>query len=495
MKLNALLMDSEILEIHNPVADIDVSSIAYNSLKVKPNSLFVAIKGLKTDGHKYIPDAIKKGAVLIVIEHDLDHYEDGIMYVKVKDARHMLGTMASRFYDHPSEKITVSGVTGTNGKTSVTYMLKSIFEADNHTCGLMGTINNQIGHTILDNDGRTTPDSLEIQEMISEMLDAGCDHLMMEVSSHALDLDRINGVALDYAIFSNLTQDHLDYHKTFENYFEAKAKLFTYSRKANIINCDDEWGRKLYERCKENSPAATYSYGLHDPSYDFYAKDMTFSMNGTHFTLVTPDGETEIDLKLAGEVMVYNALAAIANAYLEKVDMEIIKKALSSMQGVEGRMELLDLDTDFDIIIDYAHSPDSLERLLKSVKSMYPEGQLYLVFGCNGDRDKEKRPIMGRIAGEFADYVVVTSDNPASEDPQSIIDTVAAAVAEKTDAYETVLRRWDAIYHAVTLPKAGDVLVLAGKGHEKQETMADENLYYNEWETAEEAVRRLKAQA
>ena len=219
---------------------------------------------------------------------------------------------------------------------------------------------------------------------------------------------------------------------------------------------------------------------------------MKYSIEGTRYTLVTKDGEEEIFVSIPGEVMVYNSMAAIINALLEGISIEVIKEALASMSGVEGRMERLELDTDFDIIIDYAHSPDSLERLLKSVKTMY-DGKVYLVFGCNGDRDKEKRPIMGRIAGEFADHVIVTSDNPASEDPQSIIDTVAAAVAEKTDACETVLRRWDAIYYAATLPKAGDVLVLAGKGHEKQETMKDENLYYNEWETAEEAVRRLKA--
>ena len=493
MKLQELLMDSEILEIHNAIPDIDIKHIAYNSRKVTPGSMFVAIKGFKTDGHKYISQAIEAGAVLIVYEHALDSYADGVMYVKVANARHMLGTMASRFYGHPSEKLVVSGVTGTNGKTSVTCMLKDIFETAGRKCGLMGTINNQIGHRILDNAGRTTPDSLEVQEIIGEMVEAGCDNLMMEVSSHALDLDRVNGVAFDYAIFTNLTQDHLDYHKTFENYFEAKAKLFTYSRKANIINCDGEWGRKLYDRCIADSPAATYSYGLNSQDYDFYAKDMNYTMEGTHFTLVTPAGETLVFLNMAGEVMVANALAAAANAYLEGVDTAIIVQALGHLSGVEGRMERLHLDTDFDIIIDYAHSPDSLEHLLKSVKAMY-NGKVYLVFGCNGDRDREKRPIMGRIAGEFADYVIVTSDNPASEDPQSIIDTVAAAVAEKTDAYETVLRRWDAIYHAVTLPKAGDVLVLAGKGHEKQETMATENLYYNEWETAEEAVRRLKAQ-
>lgn len=491
MKLNRLLEDPEIIEVRNNNPELEIEQIAYNSQKAVSGSMFVAIKGLQTDGHKYIKDAVNRGAVLVVYEHDLEDYEDHIMYVKVKNARHMLGTMASRFYSHPSKAISITGVTGTNGKTTITHMLKSIFQTAGRKCGLIGTINNQIGDEIIDNAGRTTPDSLEVQEIVSEMVEAGCQNLVMEVSSHALDLDRVNGVAFDYGIFSNLTQDHLDYHETFEHYFEAKAKLFTYTSKANIINCDDEWGQKLYARCAEKKGVACYSYGL-SPECDFYAKDVRCGVKGTHYTLVTKDGQEAIYLSIPGEVMVYNSMAAIINALLEGIDFETIKGALAKMTGVEGRMERLELGTDFDIMIDYAHSPDSLERLLKSVKGMYA-GKVYLVFGCNGDRDKAKRPIMGRIAGEFADYVIVTSDNPASEDPQSINDTVAAAVAEKTDQYETVLRRWDAIYHAVTLPKAGDVLVLAGKGHEKQETMADENLYYNEWETAEEAVRRLKA--
>lgn len=490
MKLNRILEDPEILEVRNNKPELDVYCIVYNSLKVVPNSMFVAIEGLKTDGHRYIPGAIEKGATIIIYENDLDDYKDGVMYVKVKNSRHMLGTMASRFYGQPSDKISITGVTGTNGKTTITYMLKHIFKTADRKCGLIGTINNQIDDRIIDNAGRTTPDSLEVQEIISEMVDAGCENLVMEVSSHALDLDRVNGVSFDYAIFSNLTQDHLDYHKTFENYFEAKAKLFEYSTKANIVNCDDPWGQKLYERCAAKKGVPVYSYGF-DEKCDFYAKDMVYNIKGTHYTLVTKDGEEAITLSIPGEFMVYNSMAAIINALVDGVSMEIIKKALANMAIVEGRMERLELDTDFDIIIDYAHSPDALEKLLKAVRKMY-DGRIILVFGCNGDRDKEKRPIMGRIAGEWADYVVVTSDNPASEEPQDIIDTVAAAVAEKTDQYTTVLERWNAIYHAVTLAKPGDVLVLAGKGHEKQEIMRTETLYYNEWETAEEAVRQLK---
>lgn len=491
MKLDKILQDREIVEVRGNNPDIEIEHIAYNSSKVRPKGMFVAIPGFKTDGHKYIDNAIEKGADVIIHEHDLEHYQEGIMYIKVRNARHMLGTMASRFYDHPTEKLAVTGVTGTNGKTTITYMLKTIFTLAGRKCGLLGTINNQIGDQILDNAGRTTPDSLEVQEIMSEMVEAQCDNVVMEVSSHALDLERVNGVAFDYGIFSNLTEDHLDYHKTFENYFEAKAKLFTMTSKANIINYDDTWGKKLYKRCMNRKGVAVYSYGC-QPNCDFYAKDLKYGVNGTRYTLVTKDGEEEIFVSIPGEFMVYNSMAAIINALLEGISMDTIKEALSTMHTVEGRMEHLNLDTDFDIIIDYAHTPDALQKLLESVRRMY-NGRIVLVFGCNGDRDKMKRPIMGNIAGELADYVIVTSDNPASEDPQSIIDVVAAAVAEKTTAYETVLNRWDAIYRAVYIPQPGDVLVLAGKGHEKQEILKDETLYYNEWETAAEAVRRLKA--
>lgn len=491
MKLDKIFQDPEIVEVRNNDPDIDIQHIVYNSQKVVPGSAFVAIKGFKTDGHRYVQDAINRGAVAIVYEYDLDDYVDGVMYIKVRNARHMLGTMASRFYGHPSEKLSVTGVTGTNGKTTITYMLKKIFTLAGRKCGLFGTINNQIGDEILDNAGRTTPDSLEVQEMMAAMVEKKCDNVVMEVSSHALDLDRVNGVAFDYAIFTNLTEDHMDYHKTFENYFEAKAKLFTYSSKANIINCDDEWGKKLYDRCSGYKGVAVYSYGMNE-ACDFYAKDLEYSTKGTRYTLVTKDGETEIFVGIPGEVMVYNSMPAIINALLEGIPLEIIKEGLATMETAEGRMEILNLDTDFDVIIDYAHTPDALERLLKSVRKMY-DGKIILVFGCNGDRDRQKRPMMGHIAGELADYVVVTSDNPASEDPQSIIDVVAEAVAEKTDCYTTKLCRTDAVDYAVTLPGPGDVLVLAGKGHEKQEIMKDEVLYYNEWDAVKEAIARMKS--
>ncbi|MBC3797581.1 UDP-N-acetylmuramoyl-L-alanyl-D-glutamate--2,6-diaminopimelate ligase [Acetobacterium tundrae] len=490
MKLEELIQDLKVLEIKNNISEKKISKVVYNSKETEKESIFVAIVGYITDGHKYIGNAIDQGACAVVYQNDLAEYDKNVTYIKVSDSRFALGLLANRFYHKPSESMVVTGVTGTNGKTSLTYMLKHIFEMQGEKCGLIGTIQNLVEDEVIDNRGRTTPESLEIQEIIKEMKDADCSHLFMEVSSHGLALDRVNGVAFDYGIFTNLTQDHLDYHKTFQNYFDAKAKLFYHVKKANIINGDDQWGQMLCEILEEKTDTPIITYGKNSTN-DYVASDMVFNMNGTTFTLVTPVGEEEIFLSIPGEVMVYNAMAAMINAIEEGVPMAIIKKAMASMPGVEGRMEHLDVDALFDVVIDYAHSPDSLEKLLKSIREIF-KGRIVLVFGCNGDRDKEKRPIMGRIAGEFADIVVITSDNPASENPMDIINAVAAGVREKTDQYYTVETRKEGVYFGASLCKSGDVLVLAGKGHEKQEIMKDETLYYNEWDTVREAIARLK---
>lgn len=490
MKLEKLMTELKIIKIRNNQPDCDIKKICYNSREALPGSLFVAIPGYVTDGHQYIGKAISQGAVAVVHQDELADYQAQVCYIKVADSRHALGLLGSSFYGKPSAAMVVTGITGTNGKTSLTYMLKHIFETEGKKCGLIGTIHNLIGDQVVDNRGRTTPESLEVQEIINEMKERGCSHLFMEVSSHGLALDRVNGVGFDYGIFTNLTQDHLDYHKTFDNYFDAKAKLFFQVKKANIINGDDPWGRKLGDMLSEKSSVPVITYGL-KAGCDYWAKDLVFGAKGTEFTLVTPAAEEKLFLNIPGEFMVYNALAAIIAAVAEGVPMAVIRDALATMPGVEGRMEILDVEAPFDVVIDYAHSPDSLEKLLQSVRKIFT-GRIILVFGCNGDRDKEKRPIMGRIAGEYADMVVVTSDNPASENPLDIINAVAAGVREKTDQVATVELRQEGIYYGATLCRPGDVLVLAGKGHEKQEIMKDETLYYNEWDTAREAIARLK---
>ncbi|KNZ40623.1 UDP-N-acetylmuramoyl-L-alanyl-D-glutamate--2,6-diaminopimelate ligase [Acetobacterium bakii] len=490
MRLESIIKDLEILEIINQQANYEVKKLAYNSSDAQEDTLFVAIPGYKTDGHKYVGNAIAKGARIVVHQNPLNEYDDRVVYIRVHDSRFALGLMAAAFYKNPSKDMVVTGITGTNGKTTITYMLKTIFEASGKKCGLIGTIHNLVDNRIMDNRGRTTPESLEVHEIIREMRDACCNYLSMEVSSHGLALDRVNGVDFDYGIFTNLTQDHLDYHKTFENYFDAKAKLFYQVKKANIINGDDQWGKMLCEILEEKTDIPIITYGM-EPTNDYIARDMVYGVSGTTYTLITPVKEEEIYLNIPGDFMVFNSMAAIINAIEEGVAMECIKKAVATMPGIEGRMERLNVDASFDVIIDYAHSPDSLEKLLQSVRKIY-DGRIVLVFGCNGDRDREKRPIMGRIAGANADIIVVTSDNPASENPMDIIHAVAAGVAEKNQNYTTVEKRVDGVYYGASLCKPGDVLVLAGKGHEKQEIMKAETLYYNEWDTAREAVARLK---
>jgi len=490
MKIKLIIKELEVLEIINKEKNDEVKKIAYNSRDADVGTLFVAIPGYVTDGHKYIGSAITQGARVVVYQNPLTEYSDQVTYIKVPNSRFALGIIAAAFYGKPSEEMIVTGITGTNGKTSITYMLKTVFEAAGKKCGLIGTIHNLIGNEIIENRGRTTPESLEVQEIIGEMRDASCDYLSMEVSSHGLALDRVNGVAFDYGIFTNLTQDHLDYHKTFENYFDAKAKLFYQVKKANIINRDDRWGKRLCEILEEKTETPIITYGL-EPTNDYIARNMVYEVSGTYFTLITPVREENIYLNIPGEFMVYNSMAAIINALEEGVSMAIIKNAMATMPGIEGRMERLDVEAPFDVIIDYAHSPDSLEKLLQSVRKIY-NGRIVLVFGCNGDRDREKRPIMGRIAGAYADSIVVTSDNPASENPMDIINAVAAGVAEKTENYTTVETRAEAVYYGAFICNPGDVLVLAGKGHEKQEIMKDEILYYNEWDTVKAAIKRLK---
>lgn len=490
MKLSQIVSDVDVLEKIG-ASDPEISVLSINSKEVTPGTLFFAIPGLKTDGHKYIESAVENGATAVLYSSPQESYQEGVVYVRVEDPRHALGLCAASFYEHPTKDMIMTGVTGTNGKTSVTMMLKRILSLAGRKTGLIGTIHNEIGDVVVENDGRTTPDAIEAQKTFRMMKDADCVDVCMEVSSHALELERVNGTDFDYGIFTNLTHEHLDFHHTMENYFKAKSKLFYMTAKGNAVNIDDPWGQKLYDDLKQ-AGRPVYSYSLQKDA-DFRATECRYTEAGTSFNLTLPNGKQEgFFLSLPGEFNTYNALPVIAVAIDEGIPMPLIKQTMAEMPIVEGRMEHLDLDVPYDVIIDYAHTPDALEKLLIAVRKIYKDQRIVLVFGCNGDRDKEKRPVMGEIAGRLADHIVVTSDNPASENPMDIIDVVAAAVSEINPNCDTVEKRWDAIDYAVTLPHKGDVLVLAGKGHEKQETMATENLYYNEWDAVTSAVRKLK---
>lgn len=473
MKLRELIKDEEIIESRGAVdMDFDISDVVYDSRKATANSMFVAIFGFATDGHKFIEPAIKAGAKVIVHQADLETYHDDVMYFKVVDCRRLLGIIAGRFFGNPSEKITITGITGTNGKTSSTYFLTDIFAQAGKTCARMGTINNQIADTVYDNKGRTTSESRDTQEFIAKAVDAGADELVMEASSQALDLDRLTNVHFDYGLFTNLTQDHLDYHKTFENYFNAKAMLFDQTEKVAIINGDDKWGRKLIDRIHEKHPdlkVLTYGEDPDGLGVDYKLSDIHCTTKGSRFKL-TYKGETEdLFLDVLGRFMVYNATGVIMAAREEGVSWDDIRTSLADAPVVEGRMERIKTDLDFDIVVDYAHTPDALENLLKTVQEL-SEGRVIVVFGCGGDRDHGKRPKMGKIAAENADYSVLTSDNSRSEDPEKILDDIEVAVRPLTKNYTRITDRRDATVYALKMAKPGDVVVFAGKGHEKTET-------------------------
>ncbi len=469
--------------------DFQISGIAYDSRTAGPGDLFCAIRGYETDGHRFIPQAVGSGVTAVLCEEIPEGNFPGVLFIRAENTRHLLGPAAARFYDMPCDSMTTVGVTGTNGKTSITSLTRDIFAKAGYKAGLIGTIHNMIGDEILDNKGRTTPESSDMQALLAHMRDQGCSFVAAEGSSHALYLDRLNGTRFDYSIFTNLTQDHIDFHKTMEDYYQAKKKLFAMTRRADIINIDDEHGRRLYGEL-QNGPLPVYSYGF-SPEADFQTKDLDLSLQGTEFTIGRKDGDIRIFTPVIGDFMAVNATAAAAAALLEGIDAETIREALAEPSEITGRMDLVKTGAPFEVIIDYAHSPDSLEKLLQTVKDIHPDGKVVVVFGANGDRDKAKRPMMGRAAGANADFVVVTSDNPASEEPQAIIDAVVEGVREKTDRYETVIRRQDGIRRAAELCEPGDVLVCAGKGHELQEILQDGYHPYSEWDTVREAVRSL----
>lgn len=462
--------------------NVEIKSVQYDSRKVKPGDIFFAIEGFNVDGHKFIDKAIENGAKAIVVQKPVE-YVEGITYISVDDSRKVLALAASSYYGHPSRKMKVIGVTGTNGKTTSAFMLKAILEEKGYKVGLIGTIANYIGKTEIHTD-KTTPESLELQGLFQEMVENGVDYCVMEVSSHSLDLHRVYGIEFTEGIFTNLTQDHLDYHKTFENYFNAKAKLFSMS-KNSIINIDDTYGKRLVEMVKGN--ITTYSL-LKDSDLKGY--NLNLHSRGIGFTLNHQGHEIVIQLSIPGKYNVYNALGCIGVALNEGVDLYTIKNALEKVT-VPGRCEIITLDNHlgFDVIVDYSHTPDSLENILKNVREFTP-GKLICVFGCGGDRDRTKRPIMGEIGTELSDFAIITSDNPRTEDPCSIIEEIRAGV--KKNNYEMLENRREAIKRAMCIATKGDIIVIAGKGHETYQILKDKTIDFDERKVVAEIIKELE---
>ncbi|HET8580591.1 MAG TPA: UDP-N-acetylmuramoyl-L-alanyl-D-glutamate--2,6-diaminopimelate ligase [Nitrospiraceae bacterium] len=482
------------------VAVVDVTE---DSRLVKPGSLFVAVKGGKVDGHAYVHQAVQAGASAVVMQAGLPSaggteqgFIPSVPMIRVKDSRRALGLLASRLHHDPSLRLAMVGVTGTNGKTTITYLCKAVLEKAGRRVGIIGTVAYQIGSERL-NASHTTPNAVELQALLARMVSTGLDTAVMEVSSHALALDRIAGCEFDMAIYTNLTQDHLDFHSDMEDYFKAKLCLFTSLRpvgnkprpKRAIINVDDPRGGRVCEA----SPVPYWTYSIRSRS-DIRAVDVRLSLAGTSFTALTPAGRFSVESPLVGEHNVYNILAAIGVGLQEGLSPDVIRAGIHSVANVPGRFERVEAGQDFTVVVDYAHTEDALVRLLGTAQAL-KTGRIITVFGCGGDRDRAKRPKMGRAAAEQSDLVILTSDNPRSEDPMAILREVEAGVREVHDPtdparvrYKVIADRRQAIETAVREAKRGDMVLIAGKGHEDYQVIGANRLHFDDCEVAREAI-------
>ena len=456
MKLKDLLAGIPVLEMTaDPEWNID--QVAYDSRKVTPGSLFVAISGFASDGNRFIPMAMEKGAVAVVTAKKPDA---DVPYILVASDRLALALIGCNFYGHPAESMTMIGVTGTNGKTSVTLLLKQVLEKTlGAKVGLIGTMENRIGDLVIPTE-RTTPESFELQSLFAQMRDAGCTHVVMEVSSHAVALERIGGVRFDVAAFTNLTEDHLDFHKTMENYCDTKAELFARCDKA-VFNRDDEW----FTRVSAKAGADVLTTAVKGTA-DLVARDLQLRADGISFTAVKGDEAAQVRLQIPGRFTVYNALTVLGIADRLGISLSAAAAALAEAKGVKGRVEVVPTPgKPYTVLIDYAHTPDGLENVLTSVRD-YCKGRLIAVFGCGGDRDPIKRPIMGRIGVQNSDLAIITSDNPRTEDPNAIISDILAGIAQEDGEYIVIENRRKAIQYAMDKAQKDDIIILAGKGHE-----------------------------
>jgi UDP-N-acetylmuramoyl-L-alanyl-D-glutamate--2,6-diaminopimelate ligase len=469
-------------EIIQGKIDIEINKINYDSRKVKELDIFVCIKGYATDGHKYIDKAIENGAKVILIQDDIEIDEKKITIIKCADTRKALAVMGANYYENPSSKMKLIGITGTNGKTTTAFMIKEILEANNRKVGLIGTIANYIGSEKIHTE-RTTPESLELQELFFEMVNKGVEYCVMEVSSHSLELDRVYGVKFEVGIFTNLTRDHLDFHKTFENYYKAKFKLFDRSR-IKIINIDDNYGKQVINDLNELKADNVFSFSVKEES-DFKTSAEEMGSRDIKFKVNIEKNEQFI-LNIPGEYNIYNALGAILACFKLGIPIENIKNGIKNAV-VPGRCERVanEYHLPYEIIVDYAHTPDGLENILKTTKA-FTKGKLISIFGCGGDRDKVKRPQMGKISIDIADVTIITSDNPRSEEPMDIIKDIEEGLSK--DKYMVIENRKQAIKKAIEMATEGDVIVIAGKGHETYQILKNETIHFDEREVVKEIL-------
>jgi UDP-N-acetylmuramoyl-L-alanyl-D-glutamate--2,6-diaminopimelate ligase len=504
MQLAQLIEGLQIKDVHGTLTG-DIKNISHNSKKIGYDGLFVALKGSRANGHDYIPEAIASGATALIVEEDTPVEKD-VPIIKVPDARVALAIVADCFYQHPSRKLTVIGITGTNGKTTISYLLESILKESGYHPGVIGTIEYRFGkqhHAA----PHTTPNALDLQIIMKEMLDAKTSHLILEVSSHALEQHRVEAVNFDIAVFSNLSAEHLDYHGTMERYGKAKELLFTYylnhsskEKTYAVINYDDPFGRILCTRTN----AQLFRYGSTE-GIELSVKDTTLTSDGLSFLVNTPQGELELNASLIGRFNIANILAAVGAALAQDIPLKSIRKGITQVRSIPGRLERIPNEIGLTILVDYAHTSDALEHVLTTLKDLHPR-RLITVFGCGGDRDKTKRGPMGAAATSKSDLAIITSDNPRTEDPHDIIEQIKAGIdhsnttyydvhgltdADQCNGYSIIADRRAAIRTAVNLTKPGDILLVAGKGHEDYQIIGNQRYHFSDREEIIHALSTL----
>lgn len=455
----------------------EIDRIIYDSRIKTQNGLFIAIEGYKTDGHNYIEAAIENGAKTVLVQKDIEVKQD-VTVVRVSDTRLAMALIANSAYNHPSEKFELVGVTGTNGKTSITFLLGEILEDYNKKIGIIGTIENRIGTQILKAE-RTTPESVDLQALFDKMLQNEVDTAIMEVSSHALELNRVAGSKFKVGVFTNLTQDHLDFHITMENYAKAKSKLFSMCE-VGVVNKDSDY----IEVVARDAKCKLITYGI-DNVADYRASNVIITAAGVEYNLICPEGSFCVYVPIPGKFTVYNTLAVIASARVLGIPMNVILETLSHAKGVPGRVQTFKSSKGYSVLVDYAHTPDGLENVLSTIKE-FAVGNIITVFGCGGDRDRTKRPLMGKIAGMYSDYVFITSDNPRTEEPLKILDDIEDGIKYVCDKYEKIEDRKKSIEKALSIAQKDDVILIAGKGHENYQILKDRIIHFDDSEIVQQ---------
>lgn len=477
MNLQELLKNLKITKLDG-TDRMEITGITFDSRQVKPGNLFVCISGFAVDGHKFAKSAVEQGALAVVAERDLG--DIGVTCIQVPNSRLALAHLAAEFYGHPDQKFCLIGITGTNGKTTTTYLVKSVLEAMGKKVGLIGTNQNMIGTEVIPTH-HTTPDPLELMRLFALMAEKGAEYVVMEVSSHSLAQDRVAAASFDVGGFTNITQDHLDFHNTMEEYLAAKGILFRLAAKG-VVNADDAGADYLLSHATCDT---MLTYGMKE-GCDLKASKVELKENGVKFCLTYQGEDYEVELGIPGQFSVYNAMTALSCLAAAGIDIKEAISCLKVARGVKGRIEMVETQREYSVIIDYAHTPDGLVNVISTIRG-FAKGRVLVVFGCGGDRDKTKRPKMGKIVSELADLAIVTSDNPRSEDPNAIIEDILVGVKEGGGDYVVVPNRFDAIEYALDHAQKDDIILLAGKGHETYQILQDRTISFDE----REIVRKL----